>query len=336
LAALDKALHERFGKPISDSDDEEYDLITTTGSCEDEDDAMTPLYEKVEPEAAMLDADSWDPMAFDKYISALVILPSQDTHLLGTVTARKRDSHGTPIGTANNNPILDTRIYEVTFPDGHTAEFAANVIAKCLYSQVDSEGNQCIIMDEIVDWRKSKEAVDDSDIFQISHNGNIHPRQTTKGYQLCVRWKDGSTSWECLKDMKAAYPIQVAQYEVLQGIQEQPGFRWWVPDTIKRQTQIVNAVNTRFKKKMHKYGIQVPMTVEEAYQINKETNTDYWHRAILKEMKNNAVAFKFLEEGEHVPVGSTWIPFHMIFDEKCNLTRKARFVAGEHWTQAPL
>jgi hypothetical protein len=102
-----------------------------------------------------------------------------------------------------------------------------------------------------------------------------------------------------------------------------------VPDTIKRQTRIVNAVNTWFKKKMHKYGIKVPMTVEEAYQIDKETNTDYWHQAILKEMKKNTVAFKFLEEGEHVPVGSTWILFHMIFDVKCNLTRKARFVAGD-------
>jgi hypothetical protein len=151
LAALDKALHERFGKPISDSDDEVYDLNITTGSCKDGDDAIAPLYEKVEPEAATPDADSWDPEAFDKYISAQVILPSQDTHLLGTVTARKRDSHGTPIGMANNNPILDTRIYEVTFPDGHTAEFVANVIAKCLYSQVDSEGNQYIITDEIVD-----------------------------------------------------------------------------------------------------------------------------------------------------------------------------------------
>jgi hypothetical protein len=47
------------------------------------------------------------------------------------------------------------------------------------------------------------------------------------------------------------------------------------------------------------------------------------------------VAFKFLEEGEKVPVGSTWIPFHMIFDIKCDLTRKAHFVAGGHWTQTP-
>jgi hypothetical protein len=52
-------------------------------------------------------------------------------------------------------------------------------------------------------------------------------------------------------------------------------------------------------------------------------------------MKNNAVAFRFLEEGENVPVGSQWIPFHMIFDVKCDFTRKARFVAGGHLMDAP-
>jgi len=65
------------------------------------------------------------------------------------------------------------------------------------------------------------------------------------------------------------------------------------------------------------------------------TNTNYWHQAIVKEMKNNAVAFKFLGEDEQVPVGSQWIPFHMIFDVKCDFTRKARFIAGGHWTEVP-
>ena len=50
-------------------------------------------------------------------------------------------------------------------------------------------------------------------------------------------------------------------------------------------------------------------------------------------MRNNAVAFKLLEEGKQVPVGSTWIPFHMLFDVKCDLTRKAHYVAGGHWIQ---
>lgn len=50
---------------------------------------------------------------------------------------------------------------------------------------------------------------------------------------------------------------------------------------------------------------------------------------------NNAVAFKFLGEGKHVPVGLKWIPFHMKFDIKCDLTCKAKYVAGGHWTEVP-
>jgi hypothetical protein len=134
--------------------------------------------------------------------------------------------------------------------------------------------------------------------------------------------------------MKEAYPVQMAEFAISHNIQDLPGFCWWVPATIKAQERIIKAVRTRYKKKLHKYGIQVPMSVAEAYHIDKDTNTDYWHQAIIKEMTNNAVAFRFLEDGEQVPVGSTWIPFHMIFDVKCDLTRKARFVAGEHWTQA--
>jgi hypothetical protein len=52
-----------------------------------------------------------------------------------------------------------------------------------------------------------------------------------------------------------------------------------------------------------------------------------------KEMNNNAIAFRFLESNESIPVGSKWIPCHMVFDIKMDLTRKARYVAEEHWTK---
>jgi hypothetical protein len=51
-------------------------------------------------------------------------------------------------------------------------------------------------MDEILDWIQTNDAIDEHNILQISHNGNLHPRRTTQGYLLCVQWKDGSTSWE--------------------------------------------------------------------------------------------------------------------------------------------
>ena len=77
-----------------------------------------------------------------------------------------------------------------------------------------------MLLDEIVNWKR----IDDHNILQISHNGNLHPRRTTEGYYLCVKWKDGSTLWEHLKDLKESYPVQVAEFAISNGIQDLPGF----------------------------------------------------------------------------------------------------------------
>lgn len=75
--------------------------------------------------------------------------------------------------------------------------------------------------------------------------------------------------------------------------------------------------------------------MKRALKIDKETGTDFWEKAILKEMKHVRPAFRVLDNGETVPVGSQWIPCHMVFDVKVDFTRKARFVAGGHKTEAP-
>jgi len=333
VASLDVIIEEKWGKPSDKDSLHKYDLDSDTDP--DVEDYVTPEYVPIDHELQMPEADEWDPEAFDKYIAAEVRLPKNGEEILGKVIARKRDHDGNPIGKAHNNPILDTRLYQVIFPDGETAEYSANVIAESLYSQIDNEGNQFLLLDELIDWKRTSESIPDEDILQISHNGNIHKRRTTKGWKICVKWKDGSTSWEPLKDLKEAYPLQVAEFAVRHELQDLPAFRWWVKDTLKRRDRIIKAVKSRYIKRTHKYGIPLPKTVQEAYDLDRESGTDYWHKAIIKEMTNNAIAFKFLDDGECVPPGSQWIPFHMIFDVKCDFTRKARFVAGGHRTDAP-
>jgi hypothetical protein len=206
---------------------------------------------------------------------------------------------------------------------------------ECLYSQIDNEGRQYVLLQEIIAHKVNDQAIAEENRFQISGNGNIHPRRTTKGWSLCVLWKDGSTSWEYLKDLKEAYPIQVAEYAIAHNLHDKLAFHWWVPHVLKWKDRIIKMIKMRYTKKTPKFGIRVPRTIQEAYEIDRETGTDHWHQAILKEMKNNAVAFKFLESGERIPPGSKWIPFHKIFDVKLDLTRKARYVAGGHWTDPP-
>jgi hypothetical protein len=87
-------------------------------------------------------SDDGEPEAYDKYIFAQVLIPSADQEILGTVIGCKHDINGNPIGKSNTNPILETRICQVQLPDGCVEEFSANVIAECIYSQVNNEGNQ--------------------------------------------------------------------------------------------------------------------------------------------------------------------------------------------------
>jgi hypothetical protein len=186
-----------------------------------------------------------------------------------------------------------------------------------LYSQVDHEGNQYLLFDEIIDHERD---------LSVEQEPN-----STKGWRLCVLWKDGSTSWELLRDLKNGFPVQTAEYAISRGIHDEVAFKWWVKHTIRKKDHILKAVRTRYLKRSHKFGLQLPKSIEEAYEIDKETGTDYWPSAILKEMKNNSVAFQLVEE-QDIPIGYQWIPCHMVFDIKLDLTRKARFVAGGHWT----
>ena len=67
----------------------------------------------------------------DTYLKMEVALPRDgECPELARVIKRLRDKYGIPIGTANDNPILDSRVYEVKFLDGHKASLAANAIAE--------------------------------------------------------------------------------------------------------------------------------------------------------------------------------------------------------------
>ncbi len=74
--------------------------------------------------------------------------------------------------------------------------------------------------------------------------------------------------------------------------------------------------------------------MKEAYNIDKATGTDYWCRAIEKEMRNVRPAFEF-DETDRIRPGYKHITCHMVFDIKGDLTRKARYVADGSKTDPP-
>jgi hypothetical protein len=116
---------------------------------------------------------------------------------------------------------------------------------------------------------------------------------------------------------------------------EEPPFAWWVPRTLKKRDRTIAQIKSHAIKKNNKFGLEVPRTIKHALEIDFETNTDHWRKAIEKEMKHVMCAFQILEQGAEEPRMSKRIPCHLIFDIKMDFTRKARFVAGGHVTDPP-
>ena len=126
----------------------------------------------------------------------------------------------------------------------------------------------------------------------------------------------------------------MAEYAVAHDLSREPAFRWWVTKVLKKRDRIIKRVRRCRKLKM-KFGIEVPTTVEEALELDRNNGNNLWADAIKKEMKNSRVAFQLLGRDERPPVGFKEITCHLVFDVKMDLTRKARYVAGGHLTDPP-
>jgi hypothetical protein len=51
---------------------------------------------------------------------------------------------------------------------------------------------------------------------------------TTAGWKIYVEFMDGTTAWLPLKDVKESNPIELAEYAILNRIDDEPAFKWWV------------------------------------------------------------------------------------------------------------
>jgi hypothetical protein len=91
------------------------------------------------------------------------------------VIKRTRGLDGKPIGHAHANPLFDTREYEIEFTDGTHKRYQANIIAENMYAQVDSEGNQYLLLQEITDHRSDNSAIPISEGTVRSANGSQKP-----------------------------------------------------------------------------------------------------------------------------------------------------------------
>jgi hypothetical protein len=170
----------------------------------------------------------------------------------------------------------------------------------------------------------------------IKHGSNKKVRKTTKGWNLYVEWKYGTTRWDRLEDIKESNPVEVAEYAAAKSFLDTPAFVWWAPHVLKKHSRIIAAVTKHYHKRTHKFGIEVPKNWDDCVKLDKENDNTLWQDAVRKEMKNIRITFKILNGEESVPPTYQEIHCHMVFDVKMeDSRRKARFVAGGHTTETP-
>ena len=126
--------------------------------------------------------------AYDQIINAEVQLQLGEEMVTGKVTQRTIGPDGQVKGTYDNNPYLNSIIYDVEFPDGKVKEYAANIIAENMLTQVDSDGMSTTLMEAIVDHQRDEvKELQHHDKYVQTKNGMCHLRKTTKGWELLIK-----------------------------------------------------------------------------------------------------------------------------------------------------
>jgi hypothetical protein len=275
--------------------------------------------------------------AYDKILHSEVSLQLGEDMTTGKVTKRAIGPDGITAGTYDENPYLNSMIYEVEFPDGQIKEYAANVIAENMLTQVDADGFSLTMLEAIIDYRKDEAvAVQKADMHVQTRRGQKKQRKTTVGWSLLVKWTDSSEAWIPLKDLKESHPCETAEFAKARGIADEPAFAWWVPYTLRKRDIILSKVKARIRKTTHKYGIEIPTSVTHAMEIDDKNKNTFWRDALAKEMTEVGIAFEVLEDGQLAPIGWKKVTGHLVWDVKMDFTRKARWVLDGHKTPNPV
>ena len=144
VSVFDSFVKERFGDPYSSPKtplksyvDADYAVDVEDEKKVDFNDAYISVpidtfgdhfYEKSSYKSNIPEVDEFEN--YENYLNAEVLLPQNGAHMRAAkVIGRAKDIDGMSLGDYDSNPYLDTRVYNVMFPDGVVEQYAANVLA---------------------------------------------------------------------------------------------------------------------------------------------------------------------------------------------------------------
>jgi len=121
----------------------------------------------------------------------------------------------------------------------------ANMIAESMVAECDPEGRRYQIFSEISDHRKDDTASSVAEGSYMTRAGNPISKKTTRGWHILIEWRDGSMDWHKLAEIKDAYPVQLAEYAIANGIDHEPALKWWVRKILRRKDRMISKVKSK-------------------------------------------------------------------------------------------
>ncbi len=161
-----------------------------------------------------------------------------------------------------------------------------------------------------------------------------------KHIRFLCKFRNGQENWAQADAVRLQDPIPAIQYIKREGLAAKTNFQW-AQSFLNDGNRLARMVNA-FKAKVDrgpkiKFGIEVPRSPRHAMELDTMNGTNVWKESMGKELGqiNEYETFRVLEADEFLPDTYKKIPYHMVFDVKFDLRRKARLVAGGNWTDPP-
>ena len=83
--------------------------------------------------------------------------------------------------------LVQSNAAQSVVPSREQAELAANTISQSMYAHCDPDGNQYVMFDSIVDFRRSTTALCYADQKVLKADERSFMRRTTAGWHPCVQ-----------------------------------------------------------------------------------------------------------------------------------------------------
>ena len=82
------------------------------------------------------------------------------------------------------------------------------------------------------------------------------------------------------------YPVEMDKYAVQSRVEGNPVFASWIRHVMVNCNRIIVKLNSKYYIKTHKFGFNIPKSVQKAKEFYKENgNTLLWD-AVFNKMKN--------------------------------------------------